>query len=226
MKKIVFLLATALIVLSCDNSAKKSTDNTKDSIVERNEAQAIAYANGLEAWDKVEAIDFTFNVERDGKLLVSRAWTWKPKTDEITMTQNDETVSYARSTMDSLTIKTDQSFINDKYWLLAPFQLVWDETATTKAQDTATAPLSKQQMKMVTLTYPNAGGYTPGDAYDFYYTPDYEVKEWVFRKGNAAEPSMITTWEDYEDYDGIKIAKMHQRDGFKLYFTDVKVTTK
>lgn len=130
--------------------------------------------------------------------------------------------------MDSVAYKTNAGFINDKYWLLAPFQLVWDSdnfahehTANTKA------PLSQKEMQKLTIVYGNEGGYTPGDAYDFYFGDDFMVKEWVFRKGNQTEPSMITTWEDYIDTKGLKIAKTHKnKDGsFKLYFTGIEVET-
>lgn len=82
-------------------------------------------------------------------------------------------------------------------------------------------------MKKITLTYVGEGGYTPGDAYDFFYDDKNMVREWIFRRGNAPDPSMTTTWEDYEDYKGIKISKTHNvADGsFKLFFTDISVKT-
>ncbi|MGP1992648.1 hypothetical protein D9V96_012250 [Zobellia laminariae] len=82
-------------------------------------------------------------------------------------------------------------------------------------------------MQKLTVVYKQDGGYTPGDAYDFYFGDDYLIKEWVFRKGNQAEPSMSTTWEDYTDVGGLKVAKMHQNEdgSFKLYFTNLEVKT-
>ena len=51
------------------------------------------------------------------------------------------------------------------------------------------------------------------------------VQEWVFRKGNAPTPSMTTTFEDYENFNGIKLAKMHKmaEGNFKLDCTDIEV---
>ena len=48
-------------------------------------------------------------------------------------------------------------------------------------------------MQKLTIVYGDEGGYTPGDAYDFYFGDDHIIKEWVFRKGNATEPSTMTT---------------------------------
>ena len=80
---------------------------------------------------------------------------------------------------------------------------------------------------MITLTYPDQGGYTPGDAYDIFYNDDFMIEEWVFRRGNAQEPTMATTFENYKDYNGIKIATDHKMaDGnWNLNFTDVTITS-
>ena len=128
--------------------------------------------------------------------------------------------------MDSTHIAADRAFINDKFWLLAPFQLVWDTSATISETKMAEAPISKTELNLITLTYPNEGGYTPGDAYDIYYGNDYLIKEWVFRKGNSVEPSLTTTFENFKDYNGIKIATDHKMaDGnWNLNFTDVNIT--
>jgi hypothetical protein len=80
-------------------------------------------------------------------------------------------------------------------------------------------------MQKLTIVYGTKGGYTPGDAYDFYFEDDMVIKEWAFRKGNQEEPNMVTSWEAYQDFNGLNIATMHKRPGghFKLYFTGVTV---
>lgn len=82
-------------------------------------------------------------------------------------------------------------------------------------------------MQQLTISYGDEGGYTPGDAYDFFFENDFQIKEWIFRKGNDTIPYLVTTWEDYKDFNGIKIATMHQNpEGtFKLYFTNIEVKT-
>ena len=79
---------------------------------------------------------------------------------------------------------------------------------------------------MITILYADEGGYTPGDAYDIYYDNNYLIKEWVFRKGNSEEPSLTTTFENYIDYNGIKIAIDHKQEGgnWNLNFADVSIT--
>jgi hypothetical protein len=96
---------------------------------------------------------------------------------------------------------------------------------TYEHQTSAMAPMSQTAMQKLTIVYGNEGGYTPGDAYDFYFEDDFVIKEWAFRKGNQAEPNMVTSWEDYKKFNGLNIASMHKRlDGnFKLYFTGIMV---
>ncbi|WP_299215781.1 hypothetical protein [uncultured Dokdonia sp.] len=229
MKTIYFVICLSLLAISCKNeiAQEKETSQEKTTEIkkERSEAEQIAYKNGLEHWDDVSQIDFTFNVDRGGQNVAKRSWSWKPKTNEVTMTSGDKVVSYNRASLDSISRQADQGFVNDKFWLLAPYQLVWDEGTNITVQDTATAPLSQKRTKKLTIVYGNEGGYTPGDAYDFYYDEDYIVDEWVYRKGNASAPSMITTFSDYQDFGGLNIATSHsdKEGNFKLYFTDIKV---
>lgn len=231
MKKLQIIILSILVLgLGSCKEESKDVQKAKESIVQEEsrkltEAETIAYKNGFEHWKDVSQIDFTFNVDRNGQKVSERSWSWKPKQNEIELRTATDTVNYNRSTMDSLSIRADRGFINDKYWLLAPFQLIWDEGTTITVQDTATAPISQKLLKKLTIVYSNEGGYTPGDAYDFYYGSDFIIQEWAFRQANAPEPSLINTFEDYEDFNGIKIAKQHKNKEatFNLYFTDIKV---
>ncbi|GAA4108339.1 hypothetical protein GCM10022393_04330 [Aquimarina addita] len=240
MKNVCILILFYLLVVSCKEEVKTNQDY--DTSIEvrdpepikkenkqkiRTTAGAIAFANGLSHWDKVKQISFTFNVDQDSTHY-ERTWSWRPKSEMITMMSSEDTITYNRKNIDSISIQADKGFINDKYWLLAPFNLVWDETSfTSKHQIKAVAPISKNEMQKLTIVYNNSGGYTPGDAYDFYFNGDFKIKEWVFRKANTKEPSLITSWEDYENFDGITIAKTHHKEegNWKLYFTNIKIET-
>jgi hypothetical protein len=105
--------------------------------------------------------------------------------------------------------------------------LVWDTTATISESKKMVSPIKKDTLQMITITYPNEGGYTPGDAYDIYYDKNYMIKEWVFREGNSKEPTLTNTFENYKDFNGIKIAIDHKKDNgsWNLNFTDVSIMT-
>ncbi|MBT8303656.1 MAG: hypothetical protein KJP09_04230 [Bacteroidia bacterium] len=214
----IVLASLLVIVFSCKNNP--STIETDEFTI----SEKIAKASGIDHWGNVNSIQFTFNVDRADSHF-ERSWKWNPKTDDVIMMTKTDTVSYNRSTLDSISTRADKGFINDKFWLLAPFNLVWDKGTTITYEDSVKVNLSDNILNKATTVYGSEGGYTPGDAYDFYYDDNYMVREWVFRKGNQEEPSMITTWEDYEDFNGIKIARTHmgKDNSVKLYFTNIKV---
>lgn len=220
MKKVLFLAAVIFVTTS--------SFMVYNSVQEETILQKVANANGFQNWKNVEEIKFTFNVDRDTTHF-ERDWTWNPKTNDITAKSSEGTIRYNWADMDSIAHKTNGGFINDKFWLLAPYQLAWDADNITHSHiKEAEAPMRKTTMQKLTIVYGNEGGYTPGDAYDFYFGDDLIIQEWVFRRSNQAEPSMVTTFEDYKMINGLHIATMHKmaEGKFKLYFTGLEVKTK
>ncbi len=221
----ILIVASLFSCNSKKNGSVEKNFTTKDSIVmAENTAEKIARANGFDIWKNVSEIAFTFNVDR-GKNHSERSWVWKPKTDEVSFIAAEDTLNYNRSKMDSLITKKDRAFINDKYWFLAPYQLMWDTGTTFTEKENVVAPISKDTLDQLTVVYDNDGGYTPGDAYDFFYDKNYKIREWNYRQGNSEAVSMSTTWEDYENFKGLDIATMHKDStgSLKIYFTDISV---
>ncbi|NNJ89899.1 MAG: hypothetical protein HKP53_10880 [Eudoraea sp.] len=220
MKKSLLPLCILLILLVSCKSEKKTVPVQEDTILEK-----VARAHGYDQWNEVKEIRFTFNVDRDTTHF-ERSWVWNTKSQEVQGISNGDTISYNRKAVDSIATRADAAFINDKYWLLAPINILWDQNNLSYTfQETSLAPISNDSLPKLTVVYGNDGGYTPGDAYDFYLDNDYRVKEWVFRKSNSPEPSSTTTWEGYEAINGLTISRMHKnKEGnFSLYFTDVEV---
>lgn len=216
------LIVLTMVVFSC-KTEKKQTPNS--DTIEQTILQKIANAHGFEQWKKVNKIEFTFNVDRDSTHF-ERSWIWKPKTNTITRISGIDTLTYNRKSIDSIAFKTNAGFVNDRYWLIAPFNLIWDASNFEHTLiENDSAPISKKTMQKLTIVYGSDGGYTPGDAYDFYFGDDYVIQEWVFRKSNQEEPSMITTWENHKDYNGIIIALDHKKkeEVFNLFFDDIRV---
>ncbi|MDO5971650.1 hypothetical protein Q4Q35_17745 [Flavivirga aquimarina] len=213
MKKILFIVSLISLCYSCKQKEEKALVVTETSIAEK-----IANAHGFEHWKNVSEITFTFGGKRN--------WTWNPKTNDITLITKKDTIHYNRKTIDSTSQKADRGFINDKFWLLIPFQLVWDTSAGISDPIKTEAPISKTEMNKITITYSKKGGYTPGDAYDIYFDKDYIIREWAFRKGNKAKAGLINTFENYQDYNGIKLALGHTKQAGNqgVKFTNVKVT--
>ena len=221
MKKLTLLTLLFLTIGSCKNEPKEEavSEEKKLTVIDK-----IAQANGLKEFDKVKEISYTFNVKVNDTLRTSRAWKWQPQTNMVTLTSPDSSVTYNHESEAAAHETTDQRFINDKYWLLFPYQMSRDRMDYEHKAE-ATAPISGEKMQQVTVKYPSDAGYTPGDVYEVYFDDDYMIKEWVYLSGGSRERPLATTWENYKDFNGIKIAQDHKsKDGtFELFFTDVSV---
>ncbi|UBZ05772.1 hypothetical protein LDL76_10360 [Salegentibacter mishustinae] len=223
MKKLILFTFLFAALVSCKNKETKIGQETATE-PEKSIPQQIAVAHGLNNFTDVEEIQFTFNVKVQDSLRTSRAWTWKPQTDEIRLTEGDISQTYTKTDSISEDDKQiDQKFINDSYWLLFPFQMVWSD-ANISEEKTGIAPISKEEMNYLEVSYKGEGGYTPGDTYVVYYKDDLLLEEWIYKSANGKR-DMPTTWEDFEDFEGLKIAKSHKSpDGsFELFFTNIKV---
>ena len=194
-------------------------------------ADRIANRYGAHKFHAVKSIRYTFHVRFGGK-DIEREWTWFPKQDSVLYRGPDAKgvilqAAYSRKnsySMDSEAVAAiDKTFINDQYWLLFPLHLNWDEGLTFKVS----ASEKPGEAWHLMVLYPSHGGYTPGDAYDLFLDSTATIKRWIFRKGNAAEPSNEVTWDAPVEIGGLGFSREHQGIGkdFRLWFTDVRVET-
>jgi outer membrane lipoprotein-sorting protein len=225
MKKLFTLCLFTIFLISCKNDSQKREDLDESSVEISEElsiAEKIANANGMEKFKELNELNFTFNVKVNDTLRAERSWKWFPKTKKVELTEKGETLSYTQG--DSLTEKAlaaDQKFVNDSYWLLFPYQLMWSDFESTY-NEKGVSPISNEEMKMLTVSYKGKGGYSPDDSYHIFFGEDNMIKEWTYVSSTGRE--LTTTWEDYETFKGIPIAKMHKSadSSFQLYFTDIK----
>jgi hypothetical protein len=223
------LLAFALLVLA---STSFSWAQTRPPIVEQ-----IAKAYGLDSWDKVEAIRYTWHAEFPG-VKVARTWTWEPKTGKVSYDgPEDKTgkpikVSYLRSEIGSQSdvIKQviDPGFQNDNYWTLFPFHAFWDTSATVTDEGMQKLPLGKGTARKVVVKYPSDGGYTPGDTWTLFVGADNRIKEFHYHRGGAVKPTIvIATWADYKKAGPLLLSLDHRgtADGkpLRIFTTEAAV---
>ena len=195
-------------------------------------ARKVAQAHGLGAWEGVTEVAFTFNVEMPGR-TVKRQWLWRPQDQIATLnpgTPETDTIDLADVT--EAMQDTHAQFVNDTYWLLFPFQLVWSQPELALKQGIEApfgleAPAAVDQLSVM---YPGDGGYTPGDRYDLYLEPAGQtILGWSYHKGAAdVEPTgdgLMSNWAGPTDHGGVKIVEEFTgTDGrFRLFFTDVEL---
>lgn len=209
--QILSICATALL-LACSTPQKELTT-----------PQKVAEAYGYDNFDKVNSIAYTWNVQA-GDVVRTRDWKWNIKDRTVYYADADTSYTYSLDLPKEELPKADAGFINDKYWLMYPFQLIWDTGYTYEETADVAAPISGENGTKLTIIYNNEDGYTPGDAYDLYLDEAFMIQEWVFRKGNGTEGRAFT-WEAEKTIDGVTFATEHfNADGVKfIWFTDIKL---
>lgn len=228
--KYLSLLLASFLFFACQQNQEKKTDKQQVKTVSQTKNQKdellleIAKAHGFEKWQDINTLEYTFNLDREEDHF-ERAWTWSPQSGDVELDMDGKKTEFNRNHVPDSLAETHQKFINDKYWLLFPFQLVWDDGFTHETKKSIEAPISGKKMTQVTVQYNKADGYTPSDMYKIYVDSTHRIQEWGYYPGGQKEPATETTWEDYTTQKGIKIAQMHQNKdaSFKLYFTDLKI---
>ena len=198
--------------------------------------QKLADTYGLPSFGQIEAIRYTWNASFPGVNL-SRTWTWEPKTNQVTYEGKDKDgkpvkVTYLRSQLASQPANVkddiDPGFVNDNYWLIFPFHVYWDTSATVTDEGMQKLPLGKGSGDKVVVKYPSAGGYTPGDTWTLYVGSDGRVEAFQYNRGGPKKPSVvIASWTAYKMAGPLLISTEHRgtADGgpFHLWFTNVAV---
>jgi hypothetical protein len=201
--------------------------------------EKVAKNYGLDSWDQIEAIRYTWNAQFPG-VNVSRKWTWEPKTNKVSFEGKDKegkpvSVTYLRSELnsqpDNVKKEVDPAFNNDNYWLLFPLHAYWDTGAAVTDQGMKKLPIGAGSATLVPVKYSGDGGYTPGDTWDLYIGKDNRVVQFVYHRGGPVKPSVvIATWAGYKKAGGLDISTEHRgtADGkpLHLWISDlaVKVT--
>jgi len=207
---------TALCLLSISGAlilAAPSAAQQRPPIVEK-----LAKAYGIESFGQIEAIRYTFNVQSPGRDL-SRSWTWEPKTDQVTYEGKDKSgkpvkVAYLRSQLGSqpagVKEDIDPGFLNDNYWLILPFHIVWDTDAIVEDTGMQKLPLGQGSAEKVVVKYPSDGGYSSGDSWELYVGSDGRIEEMAYRAGGPAKHVVTATWAGYKKAGPLLVSLEHR----------------
>src|SRR5580704_5892037 len=173
---------------------------TRPPIVEK-----LADTYGLKSFSQIDAIRYTWHAQFPG-VDVSRTWTWEPKTGQITYEGKDKDgkpvkVTYLRGQLSSqsgdVKDNIDPGFQNDNYWLIFPFHVYWDTSATVTDEGQQKLPTGAGSADKVVVKYPSAGGYTPGDTWTLYVGSDGRVEDFEYDRGGPKKHVLIAKWTGY-----------------------------
>lgn len=217
-------------VLPTEAAPTRAEAESEMMLLRESPALSVARAYGFDHWDNVEQVEFTFNVQRPGSDdVIRRKWTWRPREKKVTLHKDGGDVSYVQGKAKAEdAVAADKSFVNDSYWLLFPFQLLWSQPRIVP-QGVQPLPIGEGEAHKFVVIYPEQGGYTPGDQYDLYVGGDSRIVQWVYRKGgDAAEQGRPATWEKHAEAGPIVVSLEHYGPDrkFHLWFSDVRVTVR
>lgn len=242
MRPYYLLLLALVFIASCEPSkehseeAEVSEGNDEANGSEYAIATAIASAYGIDEFDSVEVLQYTFNYSRNDTIMVSRNWEWRPRENsykysfknragelvEGELTRNEMLQDTATGNIKN----TDWAFINDQYWLLFPYHLVWDANVRFEAEEEAELHFADKTLPMLRVIYTDSAGYSPNDIYELFFNEDYLIQEWNFKSGGRDTMNSPITWEDHREFGPFTFSLSHQNPerGTRLYFTNVKIT--
>jgi len=215
--------------------AATSWAQTRPPIVEK-----LARTYGLDSWDQVQAIRYSFDLDLPGlKLKINHLWEWEPKTGKVTYEGKDKDgkpvkVTYNRSELasqpDAVKNEIEPAFVNDNYWLVLPFHVFWDTSATVTDEGMKKLPVGNGSAEEIVVKYPTeAGGYTPGDTWDLYIGKDNRIAQMVYHRGGPKKPSLVTaTWAGYKKAGPLLFSTEHRgtADGAPLHLVHSGVAVK
>jgi hypothetical protein len=212
----VLSLVLTLSMLLQAPSTQPAEDTAAAPVVD-----AVIKAAGGEVWPTVKRLQFTFNVEDAGKLVVSRRHDWdlRAGTDVVT-----DLVKKADPVTVDLSKKEPaaqfQQWTNDSYWLLMPLKLKDGGVKFSALTTTRDYPPSRAS---VTMSFDSVG-LTPGDQYRLSIDlRQNRITHWVYMPNPQTQRGF--TWDDYQDFNGVVLSTTHKEDDTnrRIFFTDVKV---
>ena len=186
-------------------------------------AQEVWQVSGGEDWPKVQAIDFTFAVEKDGKQVAQAQHHWDiaAQTDEVKWKGKDIKVNLAEQATTADAKAAYARWVNDSYWLLMPLKL--KDRGVTVTSD-GTKEMAGAKRDLLHLSFGQVG-LTPNDQYRLYVDPSSKlVTYWDYmpREGKG----MSGTWEGYEKSGGLTLATDHKMNGgIRIRILNLKVTS-
>ncbi len=198
----------------------------------------IAKTYGVDSWDQIQAIRYTWNGEITGLFKAAHMWEWEPKTGKVSYEGKDKDgkpvkVSYMRSDLssqpDNVKNQVEPAFVNDNYWLLFPLHAYWDTSANVTDEGMKKLPTGSGSAEHVVVKYPaELGGYTPGDTWELYVGKDDRVEYLVFHHGGTKKPSLVNaTWAGYKKAGPLLFSTEHRgtADGkpLHIFISDVSV---
>ncbi|NQZ76109.1 MAG: hypothetical protein HRT61_08365 [Ekhidna sp.] len=163
------------------------------------------------AFDTVSVIEFTYPRGH------SYVWNRSENTVQVRWDQNDVFLNLNESTEEfsSLQYEAYEYFINDSFWLIAPFK-VRDNGVIRSFVDV-------EDGRGLLVTY-TSGGVTPGDSYLWIIDQNGFPTAWKLWTSNVPIGGLKIGWGGWVEKGGVWFSTFHPSQIIDLEITNLKVT--
>jgi hypothetical protein len=219
MKKIGIFAAVLLALSSL--AAGQPADARADAVAK----EFLAALGGESAWDKARQFRFDFVVVRDGQPVARFSHAWDRYTGDYRLSGSDKTgapfvVYFNVNTKDGQAFLNGKPlegeardaqlknaygrFINDSYWLLAPWKIF--DPGVHRAYEGEKPCPDGGTCDVLRLSFEDVG-MTPKDRYWLWITRDgRKMVQWQYVLNGAADEPTTVAWKDWQKVGGLMIS--------------------
>jgi hypothetical protein len=187
--------------------------------------ELIAALGGQGSWEKARQFQFDFVVEREGKAIARFSHAWDRYTGDYRLTGTDKTgapfaVYFNVNTrkgevfVNGKSVEGEQAaaqlqnayerFINDTYWLLAPWKVF--DPGVNRTYDGEKPCPDGGACDVLKLSFENVG-LTPKDVYWLWITRDgRRMVQWQYVLNGASDEPTTAAWKDWRTFGGILLS--------------------
>lgn len=235
------ILAAATLVAAIVLPTAARADEKADGVAR----ELIATLGGETAWEKARHFRFDFVVEREGKRAAEFRHAWDRYTGDYRVSGADKSgapwvVYFNVNTREGTASVNDRPvegeekgklletaygrFINDSYWLLAPWK-VFDPGVVRTYEGEKPGP-EGELCDVIRLSFANVG-LTPKDVYWLWITREgRRMVQWQYVLGGAQEEPTTAPWKDWRKFAGVSLSleKPIPSRSVRILFENVSVS--
>ncbi|HVE65268.1 MAG TPA: hypothetical protein VNC59_01710 [Thermoanaerobaculia bacterium] len=217
-----------------------------DERADRIARELLASLGGEAAWDKARQLRFDFAVEREGKRAAEFRHLWDRYTGDYRLHGTDKSgAPYAvyfnvntregTALVNGRQVEGDEKtklletaygrFINDTYWLLAPWK-VFDPGVVREYAGEKTGP-EGVLCDVLRLSFEGVG-LTPKDLYWLWVTREgRRMVQWEYVLGGAQEAPSVALWKDWRTFSGVSLSleKAFAARPLRILFENVSISS-
>jgi len=203
------ILALAFIAWVAYLYIDESKPNGTKGVDAEQLADEVLKALNKEAFDSLSVIEFTFRGVNHYK------WNKEEEKVKVSWEENSITLDLSKGThdYDELQNQAYSKFINDAFWLTAPFKI--------RDKGVIRSTVKSDEGRGILVEY-TSGGLTPGDTYLWIIDENGFPKSWKIWTSNVPIGGLEFSWENWQELDGVWFSTDHLSKIAVVNISDLK----